>query len=373
MPITLHTGLPGGGKTLYTIDHVRALAAVGSRPVYYLGIPDLALDWNELEPADLDKLEQLPAGSIIVVDECQRHYPPRMSGARVSPKLSYFETHRHHGHDIFLITQNPRLIDVHVRKLIETHRHLIRHWGKEKARVWEWQECNENPSQKRDRSHGQYRMWKYPKDVYALYKSTTQDTIQARFPWGALLLPLAIGVISISAMAYWATNHAPGISDGDAAVSDDAGAPVGSGSLAGGSSGASTVPIDPRSVAMMHSPVLRGVPGTAPMYYDKYLEVRDYPRLTGCVTTSIRCRCYTQQGTRVDIAPEQCHQIALRGPSFDHSRADPRGVRGDGRGDDDRLRESPEERLARDVENHNLANDVEYTGSVAGLVQRQRN
>jgi len=48
--ITLITGLPGNGKTLYTISFVKALAEKENRPVFYSGITDLALDWTEIEP-----------------------------------------------------------------------------------------------------------------------------------------------------------------------------------------------------------------------------------------------------------------------------------------------------------------------------------
>lgn len=43
--IDLITGLPGNGKTLYTISTVKKMSEGENRPVYYAGIPELTLDW----------------------------------------------------------------------------------------------------------------------------------------------------------------------------------------------------------------------------------------------------------------------------------------------------------------------------------------
>lgn len=68
---------------------------------------------------------ELPRNSIIVIDECQQTFPPRAVGARVPQHCSEFETHRHKGWDIHLVTQDAKLLDNHVRRLAGTHVHYF--------------------------------------------------------------------------------------------------------------------------------------------------------------------------------------------------------------------------------------------------------
>lgn len=66
----------------------------------------------------------LPNGSIIVIDECQQWFPPRPVGSKVPVHCSEFETHRHKGFDIHLVTQDAKLLDSHVRRLTNRHIHF---------------------------------------------------------------------------------------------------------------------------------------------------------------------------------------------------------------------------------------------------------
>ena len=79
--LTLITGQPGNGKSLYTISFVEAKRQAESRPVFYYGIPDLTLPWTQLE--DPTKWYECPEKSIIVIDEVQKVMPPRSEERRV--------------------------------------------------------------------------------------------------------------------------------------------------------------------------------------------------------------------------------------------------------------------------------------------------
>ena len=68
---------------------------------------------------------ELPRNSIIVIDECQQTFPPRPVGAKVPLHCSEFETHRHKGFDIHLVTQDAKLLDNHVRRLTGRHIHFF--------------------------------------------------------------------------------------------------------------------------------------------------------------------------------------------------------------------------------------------------------
>lgn len=68
---------------------------------------------------------ELPRNSIIIIDECQQTFPPRPVGAKVPRHCSEFETHRHKGWDIHLVTQDAKLMDNHVRRLTGCHVHYF--------------------------------------------------------------------------------------------------------------------------------------------------------------------------------------------------------------------------------------------------------
>jgi zona occludens toxin len=81
------------------------------------------LHWNHFPQPTL--WFELPRNSIIVVDECQQTFPPRPVGAKVPLHCSEFETHRHKGFDIHLVTQDAKLLDNHVRRLTGRHIHFF--------------------------------------------------------------------------------------------------------------------------------------------------------------------------------------------------------------------------------------------------------
>ena len=66
--ISLITGLPGNGKTLFALWWIKQKAEKEQREVYYHNIKDLTLPWH---PFEAEKWMELPKGSIIVMDECQ--------------------------------------------------------------------------------------------------------------------------------------------------------------------------------------------------------------------------------------------------------------------------------------------------------------
>jgi zona occludens toxin (predicted ATPase) len=175
--INLSMGLPGAGKTLFTIAFVKEMVEKEHRPVFYSGINDLALDWYE---HDAEKWMECPEDAIIVIDECQRIFRPRGSGAKVPEFISGLETHRHKGFDIFLITQHPMLMDADDRRLAKQHWHICRKFGMQRATVLQFESCKEQPL-----SHTAIARcfeWKYPKEVFKYYKSanSTPSNVDCR-------------------------------------------------------------------------------------------------------------------------------------------------------------------------------------------------
>lgn len=72
---------------------------------------------------------ELPKRSVILIDECQQFFPPRGVGAKVPAHVAKFQTHRHDGHDVHLITQDPKLMDVNIRRLVGRHVHYHNPFG----------------------------------------------------------------------------------------------------------------------------------------------------------------------------------------------------------------------------------------------------
>lgn len=303
--ITLSTGLPGAGKTLYTIAYVKELSEREARPVYYSGIKDLALPWFEIDP---EKWFECPDGSIIVIDECQRLFRPRGNGSQVPPYVSRLETHRHAGIDIFLVTQHPMLVDANVRRLTERHFHISRRFGLQRATVLEFQSCKDQPLAKT--ADAQRHLWSYPPKVFEYYKSAEVHTVKRRLP---MQLWVLIAVLALVAGAIWYFIHShyqdgkvilPGSVKPETPVID--------------ASKAAPKPAEkphPRTVAEYldhYKPRVAGLAYTAPVY-DDVTKPTIAPVPVGAVKFKGSCRAYSQQGTPLDMSPELCLSILEKG------------------------------------------------------------
>ena len=313
--ITLSTGQPGAGKTLYSIWLIKQLAEKENRTVYYSGIPDLTLDWTEIE--NPDKWYELPVGSIIVLDECQKLFRPRGVGTCVPESVAAMEVHRHKGLDIFLITQHPMLVDSNIRRLVGRHIHVQRAFGANAANIHEWGQVRENCD--KQRLDSQSKLWKYPKEVFGYYKSAELHTVKFRPPVKAVLL--IIGPLLVAALIFfvvsWFSKKEEGIPPAPAATASKSAASAAAPSAASGGS---------RSVVGLESfqPVVPGLPWTAPRYAS-VTEPTSAPVPVGCVQSAAKCSCFSDQGVVVDVSPGVCIKIARGGFHRDSIQIDKRG------------------------------------------------
>ena len=312
--INLTTGLPGAGKTLYTLAFVKALADKEHRPVFYSGINELALDWHEFEA---DKWMDCPSGAIIVIDECQRIFRPRGSGAKVPEYVSQLETHRHKGFDIFLVTQHPMLVDANVRRLTERHWHVARRFGFQRASIFEYQSCKDQPLA--NTANAQRSEWSYPKEVFGYYKSAEIHTVQRRVPVKWVLMIL-IPLFVIGAAVGWVKYR---FLDGGVVQSVTAktssSSPVSSASEASSSTSSShggsdkPKPMTTQEYLAAYQPRIQGLAYTAPVY-DKVTEPDEAPVPVACLSSKSQgCKCYSQQGTRLTMPDDLCMQIVKNG------------------------------------------------------------
>jgi len=307
--ITLITGTPGAGKTLYTV--AEELPRFAERPLYVDGIPDLAITHQEF-PAPLDEWHNwAPDGAVLVVDEAQRTWRPRGTGAAVPPAIAALETHRHKGLDFVVITQHPNLIDQNVRRLVGRHIHIRRVFGWGRAMIYEWDQATDPTRVRTAITRG----WSYPRKVYKFYKSATVHTARGqRAPW---VLWAAIAAAVALPVAIWNSYdriHArfTGQAEPSTRQTEAPGGPP--------SAPAPPDPLGPTSTWDQTAfwPRVTAYPESAPAY-DHLRKVVAMPVVSGCVSSAKKCVCYTDQGTRVDVGESECRSRVDQ-PRFDPYR-----------------------------------------------------
>jgi len=312
--VTLVTGLQGNGKTLFTIDEVKKLAEKEARPVYYHGINNLMLPWTRLEkPEDWP---DVPPGSIVVLDEAQQAYRLRANGSAVPRHVAALETLRHNGISLFLITQHPMLIDTNARRLVGRHLHLVRKFGAQSSSLHEWNAVRENCDKPAGRKDSIRKTFKFPKSVYGLYKSAEVHTVKRKIPAKVVaIVPLALAAVVLLGYVGYQKVYRPmhGESD-EAAAIKGLGRPAGApGQIAYGTEGdRRSKPLTTAEYIQSYTPRLPGMDYTAPAY-DELTKPKRVPVPAACVTYRGGCKCYTQQGTRLPVGPDQCGQIVETG------------------------------------------------------------
>lgn len=307
--INLHTGVPGAGKTLYTLWLIRQAAASDNRPVFYNGItllrPEEFPNWQELPRGE--DWHTCPAGSIVVLDECQRVFRPRGNGAVVPKHVEALETHRHSGVDLYVITQHPMLVDSNLRRLVGVHRHVVRPFGVPFATVHEFEGVREQCD--KSRTGSVERRFAYPRDMFGAYKSAEVHTHKSRIPARVFVL-LALPVL-LAACVYWAYSWwAPRLSAEQPAAAIQAAGTAQGGEAAPRAGGARKTVSE---WVAEQQPRVAGLAYSAPIY-DRITEPTDAPYPAACLVMPDRgCRCYSQQATVLDVPQDLCRQIVDRG------------------------------------------------------------
>lgn len=222
--LQLVTGLPGAGKTLNTIAEIDQahgpsyapgkirgflerlrivkLPKRDVRPIYYHGIEGLNLDgWQKFE--DPQAWPELPAGSVIVVDECQTHWPARGLSKDKPQAVAAIETHRHHGFDLYFITQDGMLVDHNIRKLCNRYVHFWRPFGMARSTRWEWQRFDKPTDYHFRKEVSSKRVVSLPKRYFGAYKSAEVHTVKRKLPVKVLAFPALALVVAALFWFFW--------------------------------------------------------------------------------------------------------------------------------------------------------------------------
>lgn len=322
----LYTGVPGAGKTLYAVSNLAKREDFKNRPIFVDGIKDL--DRDKIPYLDIPEGESIqtwpkwaPPGAIIVVDECQRIFRPRPSGSRVPDYVAELETHRHRGLDFILITQHPRLIDVHLRGLIEHHTHI----GKTNLgirRKLEWTTGGaKDPESRANIRDALVSVYKLDKSAYGLYKSAEVHTkIKTAKSKLLYMLPLAICLIGYSVWSlsgFWQTmsskQETQKIETQETKNDPVSVAPSGQYPPAAASA-PQPEPPKPHLSEDDYKPRIDGQPHTAPIYDALNKQVKTMPYPVACVQNGNKCTCYTDQATPIKgIKKSQCLDYVQNG------------------------------------------------------------
>ena len=315
--INLVTGLPGAGKTLWTLKRVDDLAKAEGREVYYHGIPDLILPWHKMEsPEDWINL---PPKSIIVIDECQSTFRPRAASVKPPPYIAEFETHRHKGLDFFLLTQHPMLVDGNIRRLAGKHFHVVRFYGFQKSTVHEFQSCRDNVDKSQKNSIATHFV--FPKDVYNWYKSADAHTIKKRIPMRMImivLLPLLLIVVGYFLYHAIVDLNTKPKEMAQSIASPGANALSVPGDVKPGTAAAQVGQVQKQlTYVESRTPEVPGLPFTAPAY-QKVVEPVTAAFPAACVMSASKgCQCYSQQGTHMAVELDVCMNIVENGIFLD--------------------------------------------------------
>lgn len=317
--ITVITGTPGSGKTLYSIQKLLRPLVGQTIPVpddegnvvdmprtIYTNINGLQLDHERIDDSEDYGLRgwhnwALP-GSVIVFDEFQKAWPPRPNGSKVPPDVQALDTHRHMGVDFILITQNAANVDRHVHGLVGRHLHIRRLANSPMATVYEWDHLSKSLLYSKALKMSPFF---FSRKVYSLYKSAKVHTKQPRSLPGVIWFL----VVGIAALAYFGPTFYGRMSDkfsgkpaqaqAEKTVTITQGPPPGlvlpdpGGSAPGAPAGVSAPPAAPVEIA----------PGqTAPINSDQ---------VAGCISIATRCKCFNAAGVELDQDENQCKALQV--------------------------------------------------------------
>lgn len=337
--IVLITGTPGAGKTAHMVhmmlnDPIFKDNEGNPRKVFTnikeLQLPHIPVSSIKEEQAQStdEKLSfhdcyewiKKPEnhGSIIIIDEVQDVWPARSNGSQVPPNVAWLNTHRHLGVDIFVLTQNPKSIDINLRGLVNKHLHVAKNKLGMRT-LLEWKYCANNPlTQAKDAFA---KVHKLDKKVFDLYKSAEIHTEnKTKVTKWVFVLPIVLLIMPVAMYFSYSLLKNMGKSPEDVA-STAASAPASfeqtaSGTMAqlgNNSHTENTLGAKPEDFI----PRLAERPETKPLY-DSQRQVQTMEWPIGCIiNVKNKCHCFTDQGTKIkEIHESLCRIYAVEGVPF---------------------------------------------------------
>ncbi len=321
--ITVITGTPGSGKTLFAIQKL-LLPLVGTTievpdeeggtvempRTIYTNINGLQLDHERIDDSEEFGLKgwhnwALP-GSVIVFDEFQKAWPPRPNGSKVPPDVQALDTHRHMGVDFILITQNAANVDRHIHGLVGRHLHIRRLANAPMATVYEWDHLSKTLMFSKAMKMTPFF---FSRKVYRLYKSAKVHTKQPRSMPGVVWF-LAAAVASLFILGPTAYARLSERIGGKPDRTEQAAAkpaivqPSASTSITAREISPGVVEIS--GIAPEPSAAAAAPSGTF---------TPALPAFSGCVAFQDRCQCFSATGAKVDADADMCDGLQSTRPA----------------------------------------------------------
>lgn len=290
--ITLITGSPGSGKTLYSLSQLLNALETG-RPCF----SDIdGLKNESIYPVPED-WRDCPDGAFIVLDECHQRWPASGKGGRsVNPVVQALDTHRHRGMDFLLVTQWPTKLDHEARTNAGEHIHIQRVMGAQTATLYRWPSVQTAPNDYFAKNSADSEIFKYPKKLYQEYASATVHTHKFRFP-KKLIIPLLAFLVAAVLVVYR----------------------VGSGNTSLQAAMVKDLPNTPPQGQERSYP-LGGVDTNSNFGVSSQLSKTEswvlattVPQIAGCIASASSCRCYSQSGEPMSLDDRTCRD-ALENP-----------------------------------------------------------
>jgi zona occludens toxin len=315
--VYLSTGANGTGKTLFTLRDVRTLQLETNRPVYFSGFtPKQPIHDFGWKPFDPEKWQDLPDGSICLVDECQTVMPVRGTGKPPAWIGAIAEVHRKRGFDFFLLTQHPLNLDAFVRRTIASpgwHRHFKASTMADSSNELKWTAVVDNPQRPGSGDSGEVRTRPFDKEVYDWYESASVHTAKKGIPlkmWlaggGLLAAALMIGYVAWSFIGQTKPTEQPEVEKTPVSTPMTVAAPP-------ASSRSEKAPLTAAEYAAAYAPRINGLEHTAPAY-DALTQPKVVPLPAACIQWSGKgCKCFTQRGTPYQTTEAICLQVVKHG------------------------------------------------------------
>lgn len=306
----LITGANGAGKTLNTLKWVRERSVEESRPVCHNG-RFKPLEGGELsawKQIDIKNWQAEPDGTIFLVDECHNDFPVRPPSATPPDYVRMLAEHRMRGFDFYLVTQHPQNIDSFVRRLIGSpgwHRHLKRTFGANLVSVLEWSAVNPNCEKDGSGKSAEVTTVPFPKEVYGWYESASLHTGKPKIPKKAWVFLACLVLIPVLIWFAYSSIMAKGKKAEETAKDKPAAVAAKEPSVRSG-------PMTRAEYLDARAARIPDFPHTAPAYDDVTKPVRA-PFPAACIAMAKVCKCYTQQGTLLQVSGAVCLQIVHQG------------------------------------------------------------
>ena len=175
--ITLITGTPRSGKSLYAVELLHSyILADELRPIFC----DIkGISSNVVQPSPPD-WRDVPDGSVIFYDECQMRdiFSAKFKGT--SQIILDMTMHGHRGIDIVFITQGTRYMNTDIFPLVNRHVHVHNAFrSKRGSKLYIFDTVQTNLSKSNLRDAADVISWRYPIHLYDTYKSSSVHNKQS--------------------------------------------------------------------------------------------------------------------------------------------------------------------------------------------------